>query len=327
MAAKTASGDRPDIIIAARGATPGRPTRSPFGERDEIGMLNLVTPESAGRILAEVDLHRVFDLSVDFHVGMPAWTAWGDPPFTFWMTATPAGGVNDDVTGFGAEAMRNVSRSSDAFSMFAHLGTHVDTLNHIGIDGVVWNCFNHHEHLGSQRWLVAGAEKLPPVIARGVLIDVAAAHGVDVLPDHYAIDGAELARVLAKQGTELRAGDVVLVRTGRMSYWPDAERYLPGEPGPDLDGATFLAEAGAIMVGADNVGLEYHPAAFTEEPFQPVHQYLLASAGVPIMESVNLEEIAAARVYEFAFIGACMPIRGATGAPMRPLALPLRRSS
>jgi kynurenine formamidase len=310
-------------VIAARQATPGRATASPWGPDDQIGMLNLVTPESISSILTEVDAHKLFDLSVDYFQGMPGWTGWGDPPFAIWMTATPAGGTVDDVAGVGPDTMRRVSRSSDAISMFTHTGTHIDTLNHFGYDGVVWNCFDMREHLGSQRWHVSGADRHPPVIARGVLIDVAGAHGVEVLPDNYPIGAAELDSVLRSQRTELRAGDVVLINTGRMSLWPDADRFVPAEPGPDLAGARFLAEAGAIMIGADNVGLEVQPASF-DGSFQAVHTYLLAEAGVPILEVVRVDELAADKVYEFAFVGACMRIRGATGAPMRPIALPLR---
>ena len=78
------------------------------------------------------------------------------------------------------------------------------------------------------------------------------------------------------------------------------------------------------MIGADNVALEQTPSPDTDN-HHPVHTYLLAEAGVPIMENVDLEELSAEQVYEFAFVGAAMPIRGATAAPMRPLALPLRR--
>jgi kynurenine formamidase len=313
-----------DDLIAARRARRGRPSSSPFGPDDEIGMLNLVTPDSVARALGAVDPRKVFDLAVDYFVGMPAWTAWGDPPFMSWMTATPDGGAIDDVTGMGAEGMRHVSRSADAMSMFIHCGTHVDALNHIGIDGVVWNCFDHRTHLGSQRWAVAGADRLPPVVARGVLVDVAGAHGVDVLEPSHAIDAAEVARVLADQGTRVRPGDVVLVRTGRMNLWPDAERFLPDEPGITRDAAELFAEAGAVMIGADNVGLERHPSPDPDN-WQPVHTYLLAEAGVPILEVVNLEELAAERVHEFVFIGACLRIRGATGAPLRPIAMPMLR--
>nr|MBA2514057.1 cyclase family protein [Solirubrobacterales bacterium] len=156
-----------------------------------------------------------------------------------------------------------------------------------------------------------------------VLIDVAGLHGLDMLADSQAIGEADLRAALELQGTELRTGDVVLVRTGRMTVWPDAEAFIPDEPGLDLEGARFLAEAGAMLIGADNVGLERHPSGDSES-WQPVHTYLLAEAGIPIMEIVNLEELAASAVHEFAFVGACLKIRGATGSPIRPLALPLR---
>jgi kynurenine formamidase len=106
--------------------------------------------------------------------------------------------------------------------------------------------------------------------------------------------------------------------------WPDADAFIDDEPGLDLRGAEFLARSGAVAIGADNVGLERHPSGDPEN-WQPVHTYLLAEAGVPILELVYLEELAAAAVYEFAFVGACLKLRGATGSPIRPIALPLRQ--
>lgn len=311
--------------IAALSAQPRRPSASPFGPADEIGMLNLATAEAAARVLAEVDGGRCFDLAVDFFVGMPSFTAGGDPPFATWMSATPSGSLKDDPLGVGEAQNRIVSRSGDAISMFTHTGTHVDALNHIGYDGTVWNGFTEAEHLGSRHWLRAGADRHPPIVARAVLIDVAALHGVQMLPDSHAIGETDLRAALARQHTDLRTGDVVLVRTGRMTAWPDAEAFIPDEPGLDLEGARFLAEAGAMLIGADNVGLERHPSG-DPDSWQPVHTYLLAEAGIPIMEVVNLEELAASAVHELAFVGACLKLRGATGSPIRPIALPLRRS-
>jgi kynurenine formamidase len=310
--------------IPAHSARHGQPSASPFGRGDEIGMLNLADAQAAVRVMSEVDAARTFDLAVDFFIGMPSFTAGGDPPFQMWMSATPSGMVKDDPLGVGEAQNRRVSRSGDCISMFTHTGTHIDALNHIGYDGSVWNGFTEAEHLGSRHWLVAGADRHPPIVARGVLIDVAGLHGVDMLPDSHAIGEDELRRALARQGTQLRAGDVVLIRTGRMTVWPDPEAYIPDEPGIDLEGARFLANAGAMVIGADNIGLERHPSG-DPESWQPVHTFLLAEAGVPIMEIVALEELAAEGVHEFAFIGACLKIRGATGSPIRPIALPLRR--
>jgi kynurenine formamidase len=312
-----------DALIAARHATSGRVGRSPFGPADEIGMLNLITAESRAAVLAEADLRRVFDLSVDYFVGMPSFAMLGDPTFQIWMSHTPSGTVVDDPIGVGPEQNRRVSLSGDCIAMYAHTGTHIDSLNHFGWCGEIWNGFTEREHLGARSWTRCGPEKHPPVIARGVLIDIAAANGVDVLPDSYGIGADDVRMALDRQRTTVRPGDVVMVRTGRMRVWPDREAYLPNEPGLDLGGAKFLAEAGAIVIGADNIALEQAPSPDPDN-HHGVHTFLLAEAGVPIMENVDLEELSADEVFEFAFVGRAMPIRGATAAPMQPIAMPLR---
>jgi kynurenine formamidase len=317
-----AGGEEQERVIAALGASFRKPTASPYGPDDEIGMLNLVRPEAVQAALSEVDAWHSFDLAVDYFIGMPNWLMSGDPPFQMWMSSTPTRGVLDDAMGIGAAQNEMVGRSGDCIAMYTHSGTHVDTLNHMGYGGTVWNGFNENEHLGDRNWLVAGADKHPPIVSRGILLDIAGLHGEEMLPDSHGIGEEEIRDALREQGTELRLGDVVLVRTGRMRHWPDPARFIPDEPGLNREGAEFLARSGAMMVGSDNIGLEQIPSADPEN-WQVVHTYLLAEAGVPIMEILDLEELAAEKVHEFAFIGACMKIRGATGAPIRPIALPL----
>jgi kynurenine formamidase len=308
--------------IAAFNAVMGEPSASPFGPNDQIGMLNLLSPDMARDQLARADGSKVFDMSVDLFMGMPTWTAGGEPPYSIWMVHTPRGSVVDDPIGVGAEQNDYVAWSADAVSMFTHCGTHIDTLNHFGYRGRIWNGFSADEHLGSLHWTVAGADRLPPLIGRGILIDVPAAIGVDVLPDSYAIGPKELGEALRRQGTEIRPGDIVMVRTGRMRYWPDPATYLPREPGLDREGAVYLAETGVSMIGCDNIAVEQLPS---EDPdnWMTVHTYLLAEAGVPMAEVVYLEELASEAIYEFVFIGASLRMRGATAGPIRPLALPL----
>jgi kynurenine formamidase len=216
-----------------------------------------------------------------------------------------------------------VSYSGDAVSMYTHTGTHIDTLNHFGYNGKIFNNFSVDQHLGSRAWDVCGAEKHPPIIARGVLLDVAALHGVAVLPDSHGIGPDDLKGCLLRQGTALRPGDVVMVRTGQMTKWPDPARFMPNPPGLNRAGAQFLCEAGAIMVGVDTASFEQMPS-HEDGNWMPVHCYMLAEAGVAIMEMPHLEELAAERLYEYAFFGACIRLRGATGSPMRPVAMPLR---
>lgn len=295
-------------------------SKSPFGPDDEIGMLNLIDPVKSKNMLQLADASRTVDLSVDMFMGMPSWVKAGDPPFQQWMTHTPRGTILDDLTGAG-EQNELVSYSGDAISMYTHTGTHIDTLNHFGYHGKIWNGFNEVEHLSSRHWIKCGADKIPPIIGRAVLFDVAALHGVDILPDNYGIGAKDLADTLKRQQTKFYPGDIAIIRTGRMRNWPDAQKYIDNSPGLNLEGAQYLARLGASLIGADNSALEQMPANDPEN-WQVVHTYLLAEAGVPIMELVDCEEISREQMYEFAFIGASLKIRGATGAPLRPLALP-----
>jgi len=116
----------------------------------------------------------------------------------------------------------------------------------------------------------------------------------------------------------------VLVRTGRMQHYENASEYMQNPPGLGLQAARWLAEhTGAMVIGADNLSLEAFPSELADD-YVPVHTYLLAEQGIPIIELINLEELAADAVYEFAFIGGSLKLRGADAAPLRPIALPLR---
>ena len=299
-------------------------SKSPWGPDDEIGRLNWITPESNKRILESLNGSAVFDLATDYFIGMPAWSAAGDPPYDIWMTHTPNGSKNDSLTGMGREVHERHSYCGDSMSMYTHCGTHLDTLNHLGHWGCFWNGWTEENHLGSRHWEVGGAEKYPPIIGRGVLLDVAGAHGVDCLPDSYIIRPDEIKKVAAKQGTELRRGDIVLFRTGRMTVWPAYNEYLANSPGINLDSAKYLCEeVGAMCIGADSIGLEVMPWE-QEKAFLPVHSYMFSTAGAQIMEVIWLEELAREKLYEFAFIGAALKLRGATGSPFRPIAVPLK---
>lgn len=309
--------------IAAYNASFRKVTASPFGTDDEIGMLNLIDAKSRDMILSRADATHVFDLSVDYFVGMPGWVAAGDPTYQIWMTHTPDGEKVWNSMGVGEPTNTTIAYSGDAVSMYTHCGTHIDTLNHFGYNGKIWNNFEVNKHLGSRVWDVCGAEKHPPMVTRGILLDLAAMHGVDVLPPSLGVDGKMLEDCLKHQGTQLRPGDTVLLHTGKMKAdWPTS-RFLMNTPGLTRNGAEYLCEGGAIMIGADTLTLEQTPSS-EDGNYLPVHCYMFAEAGAIIMEMAYTDELAAEKVYEFAFIGACLKLRGATGAPMRPIAMPLR---
>lgn len=295
---------------------------SPWGPADEVGALNRMTENSALETLRRISSGRAYDLSVEYFVGMPSYSAFGQPRYQIWNVHTPQGTVVDDPTGAGAQANGYLTYSGSAISMYAHTGTHVDALAHFGLNGRIWNGFSADAHLGDRGWRRGGVENYPPIIARGVLIDVAALKGVDVLPASYGVTAADIRDALARQGLEIREGDVAMVRTGRMRWFEDAERYMADTPGLTRESAEWLADRGAILIGADNISTDVGPSREPDN-WVPVHSSMLTERGVPIMQNVNLEGLAADGVDEFAFIGASLKLRGADGAPMRPIALPI----
>ncbi|GAB2183343.1 cyclase family protein [Roseibium sp. LAB1] len=295
--------------------------QSPWGPEDEIGTLNMMSDASRLEILQRIDAGRVYDLGVDLFVGMPdcCSAAFGDPTYQMMMLHTPA-------RGDGSKEL--LSHSSEAISMNTHTGTHIDTLSHFGLHGKIWNGVGADEAQGVRGWAKSGADKYPPIVARGVLIDVAKAKGVDVLPASYAITVEDLKAALEEQGTMLLEGDVVLIRTGQMSLWPDKSKLsLFTQSGLGLEAARWLAEEQKAMVlGADNLGLESFPSTIAEN-FAPVHSYLLAQKGVSFIELLWLEDLARDGVHEFAFITSPLKLRGATGSPIRPIAIPIKSGS
>ncbi|WP_394827833.1 cyclase family protein [Pendulispora albinea] len=297
---------------------------SPWGASDEIGMLNMMTAPSRLAILARIDGSKVYDLAVDYFQGMPSFDALGDPRYQIWLTHTPRGTGVDDPVKVGRPQNDKVSYTGDAISMYTHTGTHIDSLNHFGLHGRIYNGFRADEHLGDHGWQRNGPDKMPPIIARGVLLDIAALKGVAMLPNAYAITSADLKDALARQHTNLEPGDVALIRTGRMSVWPDRDRFVADTPGLTLESARWLAEEKRVMViGSDALAPDQLPSG-QKDNWIPVHTYLLAQRGIPLIEVIDLEALARDRVYEFAFLGAPLRLRGASGAPFRPIAFPLR---
>lgn len=291
--------------------------KSPWGPTDEIGTLNMMTDASRLDVLKQVGAGKAYDLAVDLFVGMPTCCApFGDPTFQIFMTHTPA----------RKEETELLSYSGDGVSMYTHTGTHIDALNHFGLRGKIWNQVSADDALGVRGWTKSGVDKYPPIIARGVMIDVAKHKKLQHLPMSYAITVADLQAALKSQGTVLRPGDVVLTRTGVMNLWPDQAKYrLADQPGLSLEAAQWLVESQkAMVVGADNFGVESFPSSDPQN-FVPVHTYLQAEQGVSLLEALWLEDLSKDQVYEFLFIATPLKMRGATASPIRPIAIPLQR--
>lgn len=296
---------------------------SPWGKTDEIGTLNMMTDASRLAVLSRVKSGKTYDLSVEYFVGMPSFHALGDPAYQFWLTHTPRGTVVDNPNGLGKAMNEKVSYTGDAISMYTHMGTHIDALNHFGLNGKIWNGFSADEHLGDKGWKKTGAETIPSIIARGVMIDIPASKNTDSLPPNYRINAADLKAALQKQKVNLQKGDVVLIRTGQAQHYEDAHKFLDQYPGINLDAVKWLIEDQQVMLlGADNLSFEAFPPERSDN-WVPVHTYLLAEKGVMFIEQMFLEDLAKDKIYEFAFIAASLKLRGASAAPMRPIALPI----
>jgi len=203
-----------------------------------------------------------------------------------------------------------------------HVGTHVDALSHVSHDGVMYGGVDAAEAQVGGSFRALGAEHTPAFLRRGVLLDVARTLGVDVLAPGQGVGAAELQAALERCGTDLRPGDVALVRTGWAQHFDDAERYLSradGVPGVTPDGGRWLADARVSATGSDTTAFEQIlPGA--GHSVLPVHRILLVENGIHIIEHMALEEVSAAGLTEFTFVMAPLRIVGGTGSPVRPLA-------
>jgi kynurenine formamidase len=264
---------------------------------------------------------EVYDLSSGWWPGMPL--APGHPPMQVFTFRTPAGERAQGDLAFLEDNSSNFGFISEVVSFCTHSGTHIDALAHItsGPDDSWYGGHPAARYLGDFGPMTHDATTLPAYLCRGVLIDAPGVMGSEALEAHTPIDAELIRAALDRQNVELHSGDAVLLRTGTMRYWPDVDamEQVRGA-GLSYDGAELLAHFSPSVIGSDNAIVEVEPSGRPGEP-QPVHRLMIRDLGVPLMEWVNLEQLAKAGVYEFLFIAAPLRIAGATGSLIRPLAL------
>ena len=250
---------------------------------------------------------RQYDLSQPYFTGMPHHP--NHPPFLFSLAKkhgdylTPAG----------------TSSASEAMTLGGHVGTHIDSLCHFSCNGYLHGNIAAEPNQSYGGGLkVHSVDKLPLIVKRGVLLDIATLAGFDELPEDFSIKPEHFDEAERAHRVKVRAGDVVVVRTGWARFWNDAARYIRQTrgPGPELEGAKWLSSRGVFAAGSDTIAFEKVPATN-----MPVHVHLLVESGIYIMEALNMEQLAADRVYEFVFVAAPLRIQGGTGSPIRPFAL------
>jgi kynurenine formamidase len=217
------------------------------------------------------------------------------------------------------------SAANEMLVLGGHSGTHLDALAHVSHDGQLFGGKDAEEAQKGGRFTHLGVETVAPIFCRGVLLDVAGWRGAPV-PAGEPITRADLEETALSQGiAELPKGGAVLVRSGWARHWADPLAYLghaSGVPGPDVAAAEWLVQAAPLVSGHDSMAYEHLPPG-AGHALLPVHRLLLVEHGIHIIENLDLETLAAARVYEFLFV--CLPLKfvGATGSPVRPIAVKL----
>lgn len=203
-----------------------------------------------------------------------------------------------------------------------HTGTHIDALCHQADDLKLFGGVRVNREVQTSRgFSKLAVEEIPPILAPGVLLDVATSKGVEFLEPGYAVTDADLEECCERRGVNVEPGDVALVRTGNGGYWDEAERYLTG-PGMAASASYWMADRGVLAVGADNMAWDVPGLKDPELGcLLPGHLILLVRRGIYIIENLILEELAASGHHRFEFV--CTPLKfvGATGSPVRPLAV------
>ncbi|MGV9314018.1 cyclase family protein [Streptomyces sp. NPDC003691] len=213
------------------------------------------------------------------------------------------------------------SAANEIIVMGGHVGTHVDALAHVSQDGLLYGGARPadiSDHLG---FAALGIDTFEPYVGRALLLDVAAVHGVPVLPAGYEITPGDLERAAA--GLDPRPGDVLLIGTGWSRHWADADTFTgreKGVPGPGEAAGHWLAGLRPRAVGGETIAFE-HLAPGRGHATLPVHRILLVESGINIVETMKLGELLDSGAREFTLVLNPLPVVGATGAPVRPLAL------
>lgn len=269
------------------------------------GAVTRIDTGSVARAAILARTGRVFDLGLEINDRIPH-----NPDFVRFslaFTSTPEGTGRTSPFQFCAEAITGT----------LHVSTHIDALVHVQADGRIHGGAPAAAARGDRGWREQGMETVPPILGRGVLLDVAGALGVDILPDRYEITVADLSRTLERASQTVRMGDIVLIRTGKIrQFYADPAAFQAAEPGVGRDAAIWLHGQGMAVLGTDTTGTEPLPFA---DPARTTHVAMLVERGVHLIENLDLEAVARDRVTEGFFVALPLKITGATGSWVRPV--------
>jgi kynurenine formamidase len=216
---------------------------------------------------------------------------------------------------------RRGSNEEIVITEIGQVGTQLDGFVHQTHENSLYNCFKVDEIASRSGFTKLGIEKIGALITRGVLIDVAALKGVDMLPDNYEITVEDLEQALQRQNLQLQPGDAVIIHTGWGKHWgQDNARYVKSCPGVGVKAAEWLVQQDPMLVGSDNWPVEVAPNP-DKEISLPGHQIFLVVNGILLLENMKLDELAAKRLHEFAFMIQPLKVKGGSGSTVAPIAV------
>ena len=284
---------------------------SKYGAEDTLGAINNLSPEKVIQAARLIKTGKTYSLGVETGPTSPAY-----PPRSYSMTILQL----DDGTGTPLGSNK-ATGNDDLMNLWMGIGSQIDGLGHMGINHTYYNGNHARDFITPKGLTKLSIDKLPPIVSRGVLLDIAKLKGVEQLPAGTAINDMEIKAAAKAAGVEIAKGDVVLLHTGWLSLMDtNPNEFMAGQPGLGLAGARYLAELGVVAVGADNWALEVLPA---EDPAQmfPVHPELLAKNGVYILENMDTRALAADAATEFLFVLGQPRFVGAVQAVINPVAI------
>lgn len=289
-------------------------TESQWGPDDEIGAANRLSPEGAKAAAALVTEGKVYSLGLTLDSTVPAFA-----PRSMSVAILQPGQANN--SGLGPTKS---TYNDDIFMGWLGIGSQIDGLGHLGVDHVYYNGNKASDFAQASGLTKLGIEKVPPIVTRGVMLNMSEFYGQDIVQEGTAYTEADIKAAAEAQGVEIREGDVVLFHSGWLDLLKegtrDAARYGSVEPGLGKSGAEYLAGIGVIAIGADTWGMEAVPFEEGVGIFE-IHQILLAKHGIYILENMVTEDLAADGVHEFMFVLGHAKVRGAVQMIINPVAI------
>lgn len=284
---------------------------SKWGRDDALGSANYLSAERALRATDLVTEGRVYGLGMEIGPETPGVS----PRFIELLIQTPGQYGGQVLAG------NRVNYLDDVFIGSLGMGTQLDGLGHVGIENTFYNGRDVGDFVTSTGITELGIEDIPPMVTRGILLDVAGHRGVDRLGAGESIGSEEIQAIATAQGVSIEEGDVVILNTGWLSLvGVDNELFSSGEPGLNVEGADFLVSKGVVAVGTDTWGTEVVPFEDPKDLF-PVHAHLLTKSGTYLLQNVQTSELAADKVYEFMFALGQPRLKGAVQVFVNPIAI------